>query len=110
MATADTAAMFITLGLVNSVGYAAGMGISQGAFLDAYNSFYAKKLALSEIDSNASAAPMKIVQNLANVIGLCVGGLLLALFGFSGFFVVFGFAMLAGGVASVMYRKKIAEA
>lgn len=58
------------------------MGVSQGAFLDAYNNFYAKKLNLTEIDSNASASPMKIIQNLANVVGLFLGGVLLAIFGF----------------------------
>lgn len=48
------------------------MGISQGVFLDTYNNFYAKKFQLSEIDSNASASPMKMIQNCANVIGLFV--------------------------------------
>ena len=85
------------------------MGISQGAFLDAYNAFYAKKFNLSEIDSNASASPMKIIQNLANVIGLLLGGLLLAIFGFAGFFAVFGLMLTAGAVASLYYRKKITE-
>jgi MFS family permease len=105
---ASTAPIFIAFGIANSLGYAAGMGISQGAFLDLYNGFYAKKFNLSEIDSNASASPMKIIQNMGNVIGLCLGGLLLALFGFGGFFVVFGAMLLVGAGASVVYRKKIA--
>lgn len=107
MAFADTAVVFILLGLANSLGYAAGMGISQGMFLDVYNGFYAKKFQLNEIDSNASASPMKIIQNLANVVGLCMGGFLLAIFGFSGFFVVFGLLLLTGAVTSVLYRKQI---
>lgn len=89
------------------------MGIAQGMFLDVYNGFYAKKFDLKEIDSNASASPMKIIQNLANVIGLCLGGLLLAIFGmlglgFAGFFAVFGAALLAGAFMSIKYRKLIA--
>ncbi len=86
---------FLALGVANSLGYAAGMGVSQGAFLDTYNNFYAKKFNLTEIDSNASASPMKIIQNLANVVGLLLGGVLLAMFGFSGFFFVFGCLLLA---------------
>lgn len=109
MSMAPNVWVFIALGLVNSLGYAAGMGISQGLFLDTYNNFYAKKFNLAEIDSNASASPMKIIQNLANVVGLCMGGLLLAVFGFAGFFVVFGGLLLAGGVASIKYRKIIAS-
>jgi MFS family permease len=107
MAFFSSVIVFIALGIVNSLGYAAGMGVSQGVFLDVYNNFYAKKLNLTEIDSNASASPMKIIQNLANVIGLFVGGVLLAIFGFMGFFIVFGFLLFAGAVASVTYRKSI---
>ena len=52
---------------------------------------------------------MKIIQNLANVVGLLFGGLLLALFGFSGFFVAFGLLLTFGAFVSLYYRKKIAE-
>lgn len=107
MSVSSSVWMFLGLGLLNSLGYAAGMGISQGVFLDVYNGFYAKKFNLTEIDSNASASPMKIIQNLANVVGLCLGGLLLAIFGFDGFFIVFGAMLLSGAVASIKYRKRI---
>jgi hypothetical protein len=52
-------------------------------------------MGLTEIDANASAWPIKILQNLANVIWLIFGGLILGVFGYSGFFVLFGFLMLA---------------
>ena len=66
--------MFVVIfGLLNSLGYAAGMGIAQGEFLDLYNSEYAKKQSLTEIDSNASASPLKIISNAANVMGLTIG-------------------------------------
>jgi hypothetical protein len=45
---------------------------------------------LTEIDSNASAAPLKMVLNLANVVGLILGGLLIAIVGFNGTFFVLG--------------------
>jgi len=46
------------------------MSLGQSKFLEEYNLVYAKTLALTEIDGNASAAPMKILQNAANVVGL----------------------------------------
>ena len=79
----------VIFGMCNSIGFAAGMGISQGGFLDLYNAEFAKKEGLAEIDSNASASPMKIVQNLANVLGLMIGGCFLAILGFQGFFAIF---------------------
>ena len=65
--------MLIAFGMVNSLGYAAAMSLSQEGFLTSYNTTYASKLNLTEIDANASSAPMKIVQNLANVFGLILG-------------------------------------
>ena len=53
----------LLLGALNSIGYAASMPLAMAAFLDIYNSAYAEKLRLGEIDSNASAAPMKILIN-----------------------------------------------
>jgi hypothetical protein len=46
------------------------MSLGQREFLESYNHIYAEKMGLTEIDANASAGPMKILQNLANVIGL----------------------------------------
>ncbi len=63
----------IGIALINSLGYACGMAIGQNAFLELYNKIYAKEQNLKEIDANASAGPMKVVQNLANVVGLAFG-------------------------------------
>jgi len=46
------------------------MSLSVANFLESYNVAHADRKGLSQIDANASAAPMKILQNLANVIGL----------------------------------------
>lgn len=69
--------ILIGLALINSLGYACGMALGQNGFLDAYNSIYAETMNLTEIDPNASAGPMKILQNAANVIGLVLGGFIL---------------------------------
>ena len=107
MAMADQPWAIIACGVMNSIGYAAGMGMSQGGFLDIYNKVYARKLNLSEIDSNASASPMKMLQNIANVIGLVFGGILLSIFGYHGFFAVFGILIMTGLTASIVYKRFI---
>ena len=75
--------------------------------MDLYNTQYAAKNNLSEIDANASASPMKIIQNVANVLGLTAGGLLLGIAGYTGFFVLFGAGLLALAGASIFYRLRI---
>lgn len=68
-----SALSIIGISLINSLGYACGMAVGQNAFLDLYNRIYAKEQGLQEIDANASAGPTKVLQNLANVIGLVLG-------------------------------------
>ncbi len=99
----------ILFGVLNSLGYAAGMGLAQGGFLELYNSEYAKKQNLTEIDSNASASPMKMIQNAANVLGLTLGGLLLAIFGFTGFFVFFGIALISLAAVSLVKKSMLTD-
>ena len=43
------------------------MPLAMATFSEKYNIEYAKKYNLKEIDSNSSAAPLKILINLANV-------------------------------------------
>lgn len=80
----------LLLGIGNSIGYAAAMPLAQGEFSDSYNQAYAEKRKLTEIDSNASSAPLKMILNLANVIGVLLGGFLIAIVGFDGTFFVLG--------------------
>lgn len=80
--------IILLLGIGNSIGYAAAMPLAQGEFSDAYNRVYAEKRKLTEIDSNASAAPLKMILNLANVAGLVFGGLVIATVGFNGTFFI----------------------
>ncbi len=86
--------VILTCAIINSLGYACGMSLGQNGFLDHYNKIYAETMNLKEIDANASAGPMKILQNAANVIGLVFGGLFLELMGFRGFFLIFGIMIL----------------
>ena len=86
--------VLIWLAIINSIGYACGMSLWQNQFLDNYNKIYADTMKLQEIDSNASAGPMKILQNAANVVWLVLGGLILSVLGYSGFFIFFGFVII----------------
>ncbi|MFO0764079.1 MAG: MFS transporter [Candidatus Gracilibacteria bacterium] len=99
--------MLIAFGMVNSLGYAAAMSLSQEGFLTSYNTTYASKLNLTEIDANASSAPMKIVQNLANVFGLILGGVLLTLLGHVGFFALFGVLLVCAFGLTMKWRKSL---
>ncbi len=95
------------LALINSMGYAICMSLSVASFLESYNISYAEKNNLTQIDASASAAPMKILQNFANVIGLFLGGLILWLVWFSGFFFTFGLFILGFFLWSFLWRRKI---
>ncbi len=81
--------LLIWLALVNSIWYAACMSLSQALFLESYNEAFAKYNNLAEIDVNASAAPLKIVWNFANVIWLFLGWIILALLDYMWFFILF---------------------
>lgn len=95
------------LALMNSVGYAICMSLSVATFLESYNIAYADRKGLKQIDANASAAPMKILQNMANVVGLFLGWMILWFAGFSGFFFVFGLFILGFFTWSILWKKKI---
>ena len=99
--------VFLALALINSMGYACGMALGQNQFLDAYNKIFAKTQNLKEIDANASAGPMKILQNAANVIWLVMGGFLLEIFGYSGFFFLFGASIIGVLIWSIRVKDMI---
>ena len=96
----------LIFGLLNGAGYAASMPLAQSEFSEEYNSLYAKKNNLQEIDSNASSAPLKIVLNFANVLGLIIGGLIVAIVGFNGTFLFFGACLVAICTAGLMKKKE----
>jgi hypothetical protein len=44
------------------------MPLAQGLFSEKYNYHYAEKNNLNEIDTTVSAAPLKIITNIVNVV------------------------------------------
>lgn len=81
--------MILLLWIVNSFWYAASMPLSQWDFSDEYNQVFATKKNLTEIDSNASSAPIKMLLNLANVVWLVLWWLLVTIIWYTWTFVVF---------------------
>jgi len=81
--------LIMWLALINSIWYAICMSIAVATFLESYNIAYAQSRNLKEIDANASAAPLKILQNMWNVIWLFAGWFILSVFWYQGFFFVF---------------------
>ncbi|MGE4443494.1 MAG: MFS transporter [Candidatus Altimarinota bacterium] len=94
-------------GILNSVGYAATMPLAQATFSGIYNEEYAKKFNLKEIDTTVSAAPLKIVINTTNVIGLLCGSLLVKLMGFNFFFIIFGVVLGGFFIFSFVKMRKV---
>lgn len=93
MASTLSPVIILSLALINSLGYACGMSTGQNQFLDTYNRIYAAHENLTEINANASSGPMKVIQNMANVFGLVIGGILIS-FGFPAFFILFGLLIM----------------
>jgi hypothetical protein len=95
----------VSFGIINSTGYAASYPMSQSIFADEYNKAYAKTAESNVINADVSAAPLKILNNFANAVGLIFWGALISFVGFSGMFVVYGAAMLCWGIMSLRKRK-----
>ncbi len=97
--------MVLVLGIINSTGYAASYPMSQSIFADEYNKAYARTAESNVINADVSAAPLKILNNFANAVGLIFGGALISFIGFSGMFIVYGAAMLTWGIVSLRKKK-----
>lgn len=95
--------------LLNSVWYAATMPLAQATFWEVYNIDYASKYKLKEIDSTASAAPLKIVLNFANVVWLVLWWLIVSLLWFNGFFIVFSFLIFWLLIYSFLHIKNFSK-
>ena len=90
----NTFIMVLILWVMNSLWYAASMPLAQSDFSDEYNQVYADKNKLTEIDSNASSAPLKMVLNLANVVWLILWWALVTIIWYTGTFIVFGLFLI----------------
>ena len=71
------------MGLINSTGYAAGYPMSQSIFADEYNQAYARANSTTIINADSAAAPLKILNNFANAVGLIFAGALITFFDFT---------------------------
>ena len=102
----NTLWIVLILWLINSLWYAASMPTAQWEFSTEYNNKKKKKMNLSKIDSNAAAAPLKMLLNLANVLWLFVWGMLVWIFGYSFTFLIFWAILIAIFIASIINWKE----
>ena len=90
--------VIILAGFGISFGYLFGMSTAKAQVASKLNEFLAVEKQESKIDSNASAGPIMLTDNIGNILGPLIGGGLIALIGFQGFFIFFSlllFALLA---------------
>ncbi len=99
--------VLLSLAIANSIGYAICMSLSVAVFLESYNKTFALKNKLTQIDSNASAAPMKILQNLAYVVWLVFGWFILWIAWYPWFFAIFGILILVFLGWSILKGKEV---
>jgi MFS family permease len=98
--------MVLLAWLMNWLGYASCMPTSQWEFSNEYNITYSNKNNLKQIDANASSAPTKMLSNLANVIWLALGWLMLEIFWYMWTFFFLGIILIWLFVISVWKRKE----
>lgn len=89
-------------GVINSIGYAMAFPAAQAYFASRFQEHYAKIHNTNVMDTNASAGPLKTLVDFGNVIAQLCGGALIAIFGFSPTFVIFGLALFAIFAASMV--------
>lgn len=104
---ADSLMFVMLFGILNSIGYAATMPLAQGTFSGLYNEEYAKKQNLKEIDSTVSAAPLKVIINTTNVLGIICGAFIVNFLWFNAFFVIFGLGILVYAIYSYVTMRTI---
>lgn len=93
--------------VMNWIWYASCLPISQWEFSWEYNSTYAEKNNLKEIDASASSAPIKMLANLANVLWLCIWWALLQIFGYAATFSFLWLILLLLFYCSSFARKRL---
>jgi hypothetical protein len=95
--------LVVCMWLLNSTGYAAGYPMSQSIFADEYNRSFAKENNTTVINADA-AAPLKILNNFANAVGLIFWGALITFFGFTWMFIIYGLILIVWAGLSIKNR------
>lgn len=97
----------VVLGWGIAVGYAGAMSCVKASFATKFNEYIAIYKKQNTIDSNASAGPMMMVENVGNIIGPLLGGAIISLMSFQVFFIVFGLSLGIFTIFSMIHFKKI---
>lgn len=97
--------ILIFAGFGIAFGYLFGMSSAKAQAASELNHFLSKAKNKTKIDPNASAGPIMLVDNVGNIIGPALGGLMIQLMGFQGFFVFFSI-LLSLLLAWTIWRRK----
>lgn len=87
--------VIIASGYGISFGYLFAMSSAKAQSASKINEFFAVEEQKSEIDSNTSTGPMMLIDNIGNIIGPVLGGGMIALLQFQGFFLLFALFLAA---------------
>ena len=90
-----------------AVGYAGAMSCVKASFATKFNEYIAVYKKQNTIDSNASAGPMMMVENIGNIIGPFLGGTIISLMSFQTFFIIFGLGLGVLTFFSFLHFSKI---
>jgi Na+/melibiose symporter-like transporter len=81
-----------------SFGYLFGMSSAKAQTASKLNTFITAEKKQKQADPNASAGPIMLVDNMGNIVGPLIGGLMISLLDFQGFFLIFAvFLFLLSG-------------
>jgi len=98
--------LVVLMGLSNSAWYAAWYPMSQSIFADEYNKSFALENNTTVIHADVAAAPLKILNNFANAVGLIFWGALITFSWFTGMFIIYGSILIIWAIISI--KKRIA--
>ena len=87
--------IIIIAGFGIAFGYLFGMSSGKAQCASKLNEFLAVEKHTTKIDSNASAGPIMLIDNIGNIIGPLFGSGMIYIFGFQGFFIVFALGVTA---------------
>ncbi len=98
--------ILIVAGFGVAFGYLFGMSSAKAQTASKLNTFLSRESSETQEESNSSAGPIMVVDNIGNIIGPLLGGFFIDSMGFQGFFVFFAlflFALIA--VTGKNYKK-----
>jgi MFS family permease len=84
-----------------ALGYLFGMSSAKAQSASKMNEFFAIEGKTRDIESNIAAGPIMVIDNIGNIFGPLLGGALIEIFGFRGFFFVLTLVLFLFFIVSI---------